>query len=195
MTQKYQPRILRRTQFGNPILRSKTKRLTKDEIKSEEIQNLIQDMLHTCEKKKFGVGLAATQVGVPVAVSVIQIKRTPTRPEAEEYVRVIINPEVVETYGNRTGMWEGCISFSAINAPVFAKAMRYKKIKARYMDEHGALHTELLEGLPAHVFQHETDHCDGTLFVDRVKDSTTWMNATEYKKMVRQQRKAGKVER
>jgi peptide deformylase len=102
---------------------------------------------------------------------------------------VIINPEIVDHKGRQVGMWEGCISFSSLNAPVFAKASRWPEVKARYYDEKGIRYEKWLSGLAAHVFQHETDHCNGILFVDRVKDSTTWMNASEYKKMRKNKRK------
>ncbi len=179
----YKPKILKRTEFGNSVLRTKTRQLSKEDIKSETIQQLICDMKFTCDNRKYGVGLAATQVGVGVAVSVIAIKKTPSRPDVEPFEQVIINPEVIDHAGKSVGMWEGCISFSALSAPVFAKAMRWPTITARFYDEKGKLHTRKLAGLAAHVFQHEADHCNGILFVDRVKDSTTWMNASEYKKM------------
>lgn len=94
--QEYTPKILKRTEFGNPILRSKTKRLSKADILSKNIQHLIADMKYTCDKRKYGVGLAATQVGVDVAVSVIAIKKTPSRPEVTPFEQVIINPEILE---------------------------------------------------------------------------------------------------
>lgn len=187
-----EPKILQRTQFGNPILRTPAKKLTSDEVKSQHMRTLIANIKHTCENKRYGVGLAAVQVGEPYAISTIQIKKTPSRPEVEPFERVIINPEVVEYIGEPTGMWEGCVSFSSVNSPVFAKATRYPKVKVRYMDEHGKTHEEELSGLPAHVFQHETDHCNGVLFVDKVKDPTTWMNASEYKKMRKAEREKSK---
>ncbi len=189
--QEYTPKILKRTEFGNPILRSKTKRLSKKEVLSKDIQHLIADMKYTCDKRKYGVGLAATQVGVGVAVSVIAIKTAPSRLEVIPFDRVIINPEILDHKGRQVGMWEGCISFSSLNAPVFAKAVRWPEVKVSYLDDNGKKHEEWLSGLAAHVFQHETDHCNGVLFVDRVKDSSTWMNASEYKKMRKSQRELG----
>lgn len=179
----YTPKILKRTQFGNPILRKKAQKLTKSEIQSVDVQQLIADMKHTCESKRYGVGLAATQVGVSKSIAIIQIKKTPSRPEVEPFDEVIINPEITKYHGRSEPMWEGCISFSSVNAPVFAKALRYKKISVTYLDQNGKKHSKILSGFVAHVFQHETDHCNGTLFVDRVKDSSTWMNASEYKKL------------
>jgi peptide deformylase len=176
------PKILRKTNFGNPILREVSRTLTSDEIISADIQTLIGDMRHTTAKKQYGVGLAAPQVGVAVALSVIAIKPTPSRPDSMEFDQVIINPEVIEGIGSRIGMWEGCISFGSGEDTPYAKALRYKKVRVRYLDERAVLHEEVLEGLPAHVFQHEVDHLNGILFVDRVRDSKTYITIGEYKK-------------
>ncbi len=172
-------RLLSRTQFGNPILRTPTTRLTPSEITSPATQQLIKDMFYTLDKKKMGVGLAANQVGYGVAISVIGIKKTPARKNITPVTMVIINPEIVKTYGYTTGMWEGCISF----AKAFAKAKRYKKIRLNYYDEKGMQHEEDFDGFLAHVMQHETDHLHGVLFVDKVRDTKSWMTESEYIKM------------
>jgi peptide deformylase len=177
-------RILPRTQFGNPILQTPARRLSVKEIKSPEIQELIENIRYTLKNKKLGVGLAAPQVGESVALSVIDVKPKAHRPGVGTFSQVIINPEVVKGVGKEEAMWEGCLSLGAANSPVFAKAMRYKKIQVRFHDEHGQLHDEELSGFAAHVFQHETDHLNGILFPTRVEDHTTWMNASEYKKRV-----------
>lgn len=178
------PKLLKRTLFGNPILRQKSKRLSIAEIKSPEIQELIVNMKHTVDKKAYGVGLAAPQVGVGVALSLIAIKPTPSRPNNPIFNKVIINPEIIETYGRRIGMWEGCISFGVEEYVPYAKALRYKKIKVTYMDQDAKKHTEVLDGLVSHVFQHETDHLNGILFVDRVRDKKTFIMSSEYRKRV-----------
>lgn len=178
------PQILKATRFGNPILRTKARRLTLAEIKSSDIQALVENMRHTLLQKKYGVGLAAPQVGVDVALSVIGIKPTPNRPKLEPFETVIINPEIVEAYGNKTQLWEGCISCGTGNNTLFAKVPRYKKVKLRWMDENGTEHEEILKDFVAHVAQHETDHLNGVLFVDRVKDSSTFMMADEYRKRI-----------
>lgn len=175
---------LRLTHFGNPILRSSAQTLTPVQIRSEEIQTLIKDMYEYLDARPhFGVGIAAPQLGAPLAISVISIKPTPYRPVADHVRKTIINPEVIETYGKSQGMWEGCISFgtSTTNFP-YAQTRRYRKIRLRYHDEHGTKHEEDFEGLLAHVMQHETDHLHGILFVDRVTDTSTYMMKTEYVK-------------
>lgn len=176
--------LLRPTVFGNPLLREKAKRLGKSDIVSEDIQQLIADMKHTLEKKKYGVGLAAPQVGQGVALSVIGIKATPSRPDAEPFSTVIINPEVVETFGKRTGMWEGCISCGTGNSTLYGKVPRYRKVRLKWFDEAARQHERTFEGLAAHVIQHEVDHLNGVLFVDRVRDTKTYMMAGEYRKRI-----------
>ncbi len=186
------PRILDRTQFGNPILNESAKRLSSKEIQSKQIQALISDIQYTLDSRSYGVGLAAPQVGVSVAISVIDIRPSKTARSTEPYTQIIINPEVIEGEGKKVAMWEGCLSFGSKNSPVFAQAMRYQKIKVTYYDENAKRHTKILEGLPAHVFQHETDHLNGILFPQRVKDHTTWMNFIEYKNLIKSKRKTDK---
>lgn len=176
--------ILKLTRFGNPILREKARELSAQEIKSDKIQQLIANIRYTNEQKKYGVGLAAPQVGVSVSLSVIGIKPTPARPHLEPFEQVIVNP-TYEGIGRRASMWEGCQSSGTGKNTLFAKVLRYKKIVATWHDESATLHHETLDGFVAHVFQHETDHLDGILFVDKVRDSTTYMLADEYRKRVK----------
>lgn len=177
------PKLLRRTQFGNPILHAATIVMSRDQIVSSKTQDLIEDMKYTLRYKKYGVGLAAPQVGVSVRLAIISIQPTKRRPYVEVFEQVIINPSYTGI-GRRVGMWEGCLSFAGIKETVFAKALRYKKIEASWFDESGKAYKTQLAGLPAHVFQHETDHLDGILFVERVKDQRTWMNESEYRKRI-----------
>lgn len=177
------PKLLKLTRAGNPILRAKMPQLSMSEIKSTRVQQLIKDIQYTNETKKYGVGLAAPQVGEKIALSVIGIKPTPNRPEREPFDCVIINP-TYEGIGRRTGMWEGCQSFGKGNNLLFGKALRYKKIHASWYDENAKFHDEELDGFVAHVFQHEADHLNGILFVDCVRDSKTFMLADEYRKRI-----------
>ena len=177
-------KILKATRFGNPVLRQTARHLKTNEILSEEIQNLIENMRYTLEKKKYGVGLAAPQVGVSLALSIIGIKPTLNRPDIERFDQVLVNPEIIETYGRRKQLWEGCISCGTGKDTLFAKVPRYKKVKLRWLDEHGKRHEKILDGIPAHVVQHETDHLNGILFVDRVKDSTSYTMSDEYRQRV-----------
>lgn len=182
-----QPKLLRFTRFGNPILRQVVRQLSIEEIISDNVKQLIADMRYTCEKEKAGVGLAAPQVGESIALSVIAIKPTPNRPDRERFDSVIINPEY-EGIGRKTGKWEGCISCGRGNDTLFGKALRYRKVRAKWYDEFGKYHEEVLMDFVAHVFQHETDHLIGILFVDRVRDPKTYMMSDEYRKRIVKQK-------
>jgi peptide deformylase len=178
------------TKFGDPVLRTPTRRLKRSEVLSADIQTLIWEMRQWLQSRpKFGVGLAAPQVGQGLAISVIDIKPTPYRPVADVASMVIINPEVTAVYGRRSSMWEGCISFGGdFDDFPYAKTLRYKKIRLKYMDEGGRQHEEDFEGLLAHVMQHETDHLNGVLFVDRVRDSKTWRMKSEHMRLLKAQK-------
>jgi peptide deformylase len=185
-------KILKRTVFGNPMLSAPARRLSEVDINSLKIQTLIDDMRHTLQVKKYGVGLAAPQVGQSVALSVIGIKPTPSRPDAQSEDMVIINPEIVKTYGSRAQKWEGCISFGTSSRDFpYAKTLRWRKVRVRYLDEHGRRHEKDFSGLLAHVLQHEIDHLNGILFTERIKDPKTLMMMSEYKKHFLPQERAG----
>lgn len=177
-------KFLALTYFGNPILRKVAKKLSAKEILSIEVQDLISKIRQKVEKEDYGVGLAAPQVGVSVSISLIAIKPTPTRPNLERFEQVIVNPRY-EGVGLRQQMWEGCISSGRGSNTLYAKVPRYKKINATWLDEKAKEHSEILDGFVAHVFQHETDHLDGVLFVDKVVDTNSYMLASEYKKMIK----------
>lgn len=168
------------TEFGNPLLRLKAKELNDFDIKSNEIQQLIKDMKLYLEDKKMGVGLAAPQIGKSLSLAVINIKPTKTRPEAANFSLVIMNPLITQTYGKRAQLWEGCISAGPLKSGLFAQVPRYKKIKLKYVDENSKSQEKIFEGLVAHVVQHEVDHLNGILFVDKVKDKKSFSTYKEY---------------
>ncbi len=178
-------KILKRTQFGNPILRHKAKPIPIEHICSAKIQSLIANMRHTLLQKKLGIGLAAPQVGQSLALAVICIRPSTHRPKARLFDLVCINPTITAFGGQKKPMWEGCISSGPDGvASLFAKVPRFTEIRLRYHDEMGKLHQQTFKGLPAHVIQHEVDHLNGTLFVDKVEDPKTYMTYAEYKKRI-----------
>lgn len=179
------PNILTVTRIGNPVLRKVAKRLTVQEIASDAIQTLIADMRRTITEKRFGVALAAPQVGKSVALTVVGIKPTPNRPELEPFETVLINPEIIQTFGELEPKWEACVSCgSDDDSLMYAQVPRYKKITLRWLDETGAQQEALLDGFVAHVAQHETDHVNGIVFLDKVQDTSSYMMADEYRKRI-----------
>ncbi|MDO8265816.1 MAG: peptide deformylase [Candidatus Saccharibacteria bacterium] len=176
------------TQFGNSILRDRSKVLSDEQILSKQTRQLIKHMRSLLLEKKLGIGLAAPQVGVSIAVAVIELQKTPVRLEIEDLSLVIINPKITKVFGSKSQMWEGCISSGAGKAGLFAKVPRYRKIELEYSDEKAIKHVEVFEGLAAHVIQHEVDHLNGILFVDKVKDTSSFMTYSEYRKMKKKEK-------
>ena len=136
--------------YGNPILRSKAQVVT--EI-TGELRELIKDMFETMRQNN-GVGLAATQVGVKQRVIVT---------DAGEEPLVIINPEIVNRRGEEIAE-EGCLSFPGIKANI----KRAKNITAKGLNENGEEIVLEATGILARVIQHEVDHLNGILIVDRM---------------------------
>ncbi len=170
------------TEFGNPILRKVAAQILPNEILQPKLQQLITDMHHTLAAKELGVGLAAPQVGESIALAVISIRPLPHRKKVERFEAVLINPKITETSARKYPMWEGCISCGPGKAGLFAQVPRYKRVKVTYFDEKGVQHHREFKGFPAHVIQHEVDHLNGTLFVDKVKDTKSFMTYSEYMK-------------
>lgn len=165
-----------RTQFGNPILRTKAKRVSLKELQTPTFKNLIKRMFFTIEG--IGVGLAAPQIGLSIQLAVIDIRPLPHRPNVELFRRVIINPKILAYSKVQEAGYEGCLSFDGLRA----EAVRAERVQVSYTDEHGAKQAEWTEGFVAKVFQHEIDHLNGVLFVDHVQDSHTIMTTDEFTK-------------
>lgn len=166
---------LPRTKFGNPILRKKAKRVSLKELQTPAMKRLIKDMFFTIQK--IGVGLAAPQIGRSLQLAVIDVHPLSHRPEVETFKRVIVNPKILNYSREQTPGYEGCLSFDGLRA----EAYRSKRIQVSYLDETGKKYVEWVEGFLATVFQHEIDHLNGVLFVDRIKDSHSIMTTEEYR--------------
>src|SRR3990167_3032759 len=144
--------------MGNPVLRQKARDLTPGEIQNPEVQRLIDDMVETMREYD-GVGLAAPQVHEPVRISVVEF-------EGGQGLTVYINPRVTVLDPTEEGLWEGCLSVPGLKGWV----TRPGKIRVEYLDRDAKPVTITAEGFLATVLQHEFDHLDGVLYVDRIKD-------------------------
>ncbi len=148
--------------YGMPVLRKEAEDITPDypELK-ELIANMFETMYHSD-----GVGLAAPQIGKAIRVVVITLD--PLKEDYPEYAnfnKAYINPHILEFDDSKTeSMDEGCLSLPGINEPV----RRPTRIHVKYMDEDFNEHDEWVEGFLARVMQHEFDHLDGHLFIDRI---------------------------
>ena len=137
--------------IGDPVLRTKAKKI--DEI-TEKINDLIDNMFETMYAED-GIGLAAPQVGILKRIAVVDIQ--------EDNKIVLINPEIIEEEGKAV-MEEGCLSIPGETGDV----IRAEKIKVRTLDRDGNEIEFKAEGLEARAIQHEIDHLDGILFIDKV---------------------------
>jgi len=137
---------------GNPVLRQKAKRISQVD---KPIQRLIDDMIETMRAAP-GVGLAAPQIGVPLRLAVIEV---------EDKITVIINPEIVKTSGEHE-LDEGCLSVPGF----WGQVTRAEKVSVKALDRHGKeQRIRDAEGLFAQALQHEIDHLDGRLYIDRME--------------------------
>jgi peptide deformylase len=159
--------------IGDPVLRQRSRELSAEEIASAEIQQLIDDLIET-KRATHGAGIAANQVGEPVRVAIVEVEegnpRYPYKPPIP--LTVIINP-TIEPLGDETiEINEGCLSVPDLRGSL----PRHLEIRVRYLGRDGTEHDEVKRGLTAGTFQHEVDHLDGTLFVDRADPRTfaTW---------------------
>ncbi len=147
--------ILEICTYPDPVLRQKAARVGGVDKK---VKRLIDDMIETMYDAP-GIGLAANQVGVPVRLVVIDIQR----PDCESGLLVLVNPEIVSTQGEIT-YEEGCLSVPEF----FANVKRSEEVVVRALDRDGRPFEIRASGLLAVVVQHELDHLEGTLFIDRL---------------------------
>lgn len=168
----------------NPALRENAQAIPKEEILSERIQNLIEEMRELLSKEKFGVALAAPQVGESLRLFIVSgralardaepgvetsandseasgAKPVPPLPD-----QVYINPEIQKMSRGRKDKHEGCLSIRG----QWGMVPRAEKATIRALDERGRAFTRGASGFLAHVFQHEMDHLEGILYIDKASE-------------------------
>ncbi len=146
--------------LGNQVLRRPARRISKVD---ESIRELVKDMLRSMYSAK-GIGLAAPQVGIDKQLLVIDLDlENPTNPPL-----VLINPEIITTSASLETYEEGCLSIPE----VYLDVLRPSSIKISFRDEMGRPKKMNVDGLMGRCIQHEIDHLNGVLFVDRVTNKT-----------------------
>ena len=148
--------------YGQPVLRKVAEDIPTD---YPELKQFLADMFETLDQSE-GIGLAAPQVGRSVRVVVIDLDvLSEDMPEYKGFRRAFINPHIVEYDESQTdSQEEGCLSLPAIHE----KVTRPTRIRVQWLDEELQAHDEWIEGYLARVMQHEFDHLDGKMFIDRV---------------------------
>ncbi|MBV8706132.1 MAG: peptide deformylase [Acidobacteriaceae bacterium] len=164
-------------QVGDPVLRQTGRTLTKEEIRSREIQDLIAAMRETMYDAP-GVGLAAPQIGLSIQLAVIEdkpeyVKEAPPgflkeRERKPVTFHVIINPKLTLSEGERVSFYEGCLSLTGFTAVV----PRARSVRVECLDHRGEPRTIEASGWYARILQHEIDHLNGTVYIDRMHSRT-----------------------
>ncbi len=158
--------------IGDPVLRQVAQPVDPAEIATAEVQSLIDDLVETMRAVN-GAGLAAPQIGVSRRIVVMEVTDNPRYPYKPRIpLTVAVNPELLPLDGETVEINEGCLS-----VPLRGDVVRHVNLRVRYLDRHGVPHDEVVRGLTAGTWQHECDHLDGVLIVDRVADTrslATW---------------------
>ncbi|MBP9196567.1 MAG: peptide deformylase [Saprospiraceae bacterium] len=148
--------------FGQPVLKKRATDINKD---YEGLESLISNMWETMYAAH-GVGIAAPQIGVSVRLFIIDsIQIMEEEKKAEGIKKVFINAQIIEETGELWSYEEGCLSIPNIRGDV----ERQQKVRIQYLDENFEKHVEIYEGINARVIQHEYDHIEGVLFVEKLK--------------------------
>ncbi|MDC3024078.1 peptide deformylase [Alphaproteobacteria bacterium] len=164
-------------QIGDPILRKKTLEVKISSIPSKKIKKIINRLILTMRKLN-GAGLAANQIFYNLRICIIELqnniryKHLPKIP-----LTILINPKIRVLDKNATfNSYEGCLSVPNLRGVV----KRFTKIQVDYYDENKCFHSKKVVGFPAIVYQHEIDHLDGILFIDKVKNYRTLVTNENY---------------
>jgi peptide deformylase len=166
---------------GHPVLRQRAHEVSREELASPETQAFIDDLIATMRHAN-GAGLAANQVGLPSRIAVIEVADNPRYPYKPRIpLTVVVNPVIEPLDDETVEINEGCLSVPNLRGTV----TRFVNVRVRYLDRDGVAHDEVKRGLTAGTFQHECDHLDGTLFLDRVTDPTTFTTWEQFERFHR----------
>jgi peptide deformylase len=165
--------------YPNKILKQISKPVERFD---KELHTFLDDMYETMIAKN-GVGLAAIQVGVPIRALIIDIGDEEGKQSKDTLIEVI-NPEFLEWSGTQKDK-EGCLSVPEY----YDEVERYAKVKVKFFDRFGKEYIMDAEGLLSVAFQHETDHLDGHLFIERLDYIKRKKFEKEWKKLLKKQKK------
>jgi peptide deformylase len=165
--------------LGHPVLREVARKLTREELASPKVQSFIDDLVETMHDAN-GAGLAANQVHEPVRICAIEVRNNPRYPYKPNFpLTVLVNPVVTPTTDETFLNYEGCLSVPNLRGEV----RRFTGVHVEAWDRDGKDVVLDVVGLTAGTFQHEVDHLDGKVFLDRVEDTrslATWADFERY---------------
>jgi peptide deformylase len=162
--------------IGHPVLRERAREITKGDLAAAGMQRFIDDLVETMHDAN-GAGIAANQVHEPVRICVVEVANNPRYPYKPNWpLTVLVNPVVEATTDETFLNFEGCLSVPNLRGQV----PRFTGVRVHAWDRGGADLDFEVKGLMAGTFQHEVDHLDGKLFVDRVIDTRTLCTWAEF---------------
>lgn len=165
-------------ELGNPILRKKAVEII--DLSSQEIKELVKALKEMVIKYN-GVGLAAPQIGKSFRSFIMASRPSSRYPDAPDMApEIIINPEIISFSNEIVKDWEGCLSIPGIRGFV----PRYEAIKVSYLSEDGMKIEREFSGFTARIFQHELDHLNGIVFLDRLDSNMDIVTEREYIKII-----------
>lgn len=163
---------------GHPVLRQVARTLTREDLLSEPMQRFIDDLIETMRDAN-GAGLAAIQVYEPVAICAIEVKDNPRYPYKPNVpLTVLVNPVLTPISDETFQNYEGCLSVPDLRGVVD----RVTEVRVQAWDRHGNSIDRVVRGLTAGTYQHEVDHLNGKLFIDRVRDTATLCTWREFER-------------
>jgi peptide deformylase len=161
--------ILKVARLGHPVLRKITENVSQRELQSPALQKFIDDMIETM-KEYDGVGLAADQVHESKQIAVLEVADNPRYPEKPRVpLTVLVNPTIAPLSEDMEEDWEGCLSIPDLRGMV----PRYKSIRVQALDREGKEIDFVANEFHARVIQHEFDHLNGKVYLDRMRDFST----------------------
>jgi peptide deformylase len=170
--------LLEIAKLGNPILRQIARPVSN--ITDATFQSLIDSLLETAASAN-GVGIAAPQVSQSYRLFIVASRPNPRYPDAPLMeATAMIDPKIVARSDEIVKGWEGCLSVPGIRGLV----PRYRAIAVEYSDRYGNLQRQELTDFVARIFQHELDHLNGIIFLDRVESDRDLVTEEEYQRLV-----------
>ncbi|MGK7935815.1 MAG: peptide deformylase [Xenococcaceae cyanobacterium] len=166
-------------QLGHPILRSQAQPV--ENFTDKQLQQLIDYLIETATAAN-GVGIAAPQVSQSYRLFIIASRPSPRYPHAPTMKpKAMINPKIIAHSDEKSKDWEGCLSVPGLRG----KISRYRTIEVEYCNRDGQLQQEVLTDFVARIFQHELDHLNGLVFLDRLESKEDLFTEEEYQSLIK----------
>jgi peptide deformylase len=171
--------ILKIARIGHPVVRGTARELTRQELRGRDIQRLIDDMVETMHEYD-GVGVAAPQVHAPLRLAVIEVPASDMGTEDGVPLTVLANPVVTPLAPEIALGFEGCLSVPGLRGVV----PRLERVRLEALDRDARPYVIEAQGFFARVIQHECDHLDGRVYLDRMRDLRSLAFIEEFEKHV-----------